>query len=145
VKASGFVKAGIVVFSAALAASCASTSSFHFRCDPLVNEGLLLTIDLVQINEAEVAPIRQAGDQWFYSDLRRQLEPRIRTLAVEGRCDTTVKLAPRKGYDTLAVISDYKSNGDSAGTLQFWQKKDWKGKTLQVRVGATTLSIQGGR
>lgn len=137
--------AGAAALLLALAAGCASSSSLHFRCDPEINEGLLLTVDLVQVNEAEIAQIRQAGDQWFYSDLRRQLEPRTRTVAVEGGCDTTVKLTPRKGYDTLAVVSDYKSSGSSSGNMQFHPKTAWKGKTLQVRVGGSTLSVQAGR
>jgi hypothetical protein len=130
---------------AALAVGCASSSTLRFRCEPQINEGLLLTVDLVQVNEAEIAQIRQAGDQWFYSDLRRQLEPRTRTVAVEGGCDTKVSLQPRKGYDTLAVISDYKSGGNAAGNMQFRPKEQWKGKMLDVRVGGAVLTIQGGR
>lgn len=128
-----------------LVAGCASPSTLKFRCDPQINDGLLLTVDLVMVNEAEVAQIRQTGDQWFYSDLRRQLEPRTRTVAVEGGCDTAVKLTPRKGYDTLAVISDYKSGSGSAGNMQFRQKPEWQGRTLQVKVQDAVLSIQGGR
>jgi len=126
-------------------AGCASSTSLHFRCDPAINEGLLLTVDLVEISEAEVAQVRQAGDQWFYSDLRRQLEPRTRTVAVAGGCDTTVKLPVRKGYDTLAVISDYKSGGAATGAMQFRPKSEWQGKELTVKVGGSVLTIQGGR
>jgi hypothetical protein len=137
---------GLAALFAALLglAGCASGTSLHFRCDPSINEGLLLTVDLVQVNEAEVAQIRQAGDQWFYSDLRRQLEPRTRTVAVQGGCDTTVQLTPRKGYDTLAVISDYKSSGAATGSMQFRQKKEWQGKDLAVKVGGSVLTVQGG-
>ncbi|HEV7517144.1 MAG TPA: hypothetical protein VGR07_12655 [Thermoanaerobaculia bacterium] len=124
---------------------CASSTSLHFRCDPAINEGLLLTVDLVEVSEAEVAQVRQAGDQWFYSDLRRQLEPRTRTVAVAGGCDTTVKLAVRKGYDTLAVISDYKSSGAATGSMLFRPKSEWQGKALTVKVGGTLLTIEGGR
>jgi hypothetical protein len=130
----------------ALAATgCTSSSTLRFRCEQQVNEGLLLTVDLVQVNEAEIVQIRQAGDQWFYSDLRRQLEPRTRTVAVEGGCDTKVDLVPRKGYDTLAVISDYKSGGSAAGNMQFRPKEQWKGKTLNVQVGHSVLTIRGDR
>jgi len=123
---------------------CASSTSLHFRCDPAINEGLLLTVDLVEVSEAEVAQVRQAGDQWFYSDLRRQLEPRTRTVAVAGGCDTTVQLPRRKGYDTLAVISDYKSSGASTGSMLFRPKSEWQGKSLTVKVGGSVLTIQGG-
>jgi hypothetical protein len=127
------------------AGGCASSSTLRFRCEPQINEALLLTIDLIQVNEAEIVQIRQTGDQWFYSELRRQLEPRTRTVAVEGGCDTKVSLTPRKGYDALAVISDYKSGGSSAGNMQFRSKEQWKGKTLDVKVGNSVLTIQGGR
>lgn len=140
---------GGLALLALLAAGCASSSNLHFRCEPAINDGLLLTTDVIQIQESEIAQIRQAGDQWFYSDLRRQLEPRTRTVAVEGGCDTSVQIAPRKGYDMLAVVSDYKSGGSSTGgstgNMQFLRKEEWKGKKLQVRVGASTLTIQGGR
>ena len=136
---------GVVILLAALAAGCASPSAFRFRCEPEINEGLLLTVDLVQVNDSEIAPIRQTGDEWFYSDLRRQLEPRTRTVAVQGGCDTTVKIAPQKGYDTLAIISDFKSGTGSAGNMQFRPKAQWKGKTLQVRVQGSLLTIQEGR
>jgi hypothetical protein len=129
----------------AVLAGCASSTSLRFRCDPEINEGLLLTVDLVQVNESEVPQIRQAGDQWFYSDLRRQLEPRTRTVAVQGGCDTTVKLESRKGYDTLAILSDFKSGSGSTSSVQFRQKAEWQGKSLQLRIQGSTLIIQEGR
>jgi len=136
---------GALVLLAALTAGCASPSAFRFRCDPEINESLLLTVDLVQVKDSEIPQIRETGDQWFYSDLRRQLEPRTRTVAVQGGCDTTVKLAPQKGYDTLAVISDFKSGTGSSGNMQFRPKAAWKGKKLQVRVQGSLLTLQEGR
>ncbi len=136
---------GALALLALLAAGCASPSTLSFRCDPDINDGLLLTIDLVQVNEAEAAQIRQSGDQWFYSELRRQLEPRTRTVAVEGGCNTSVKLTPVKGYDTLAVISDYKSAGNSSGNLVFREKAAWKGKKMEVQVQNAVLTIRGSR
>ena len=138
--------AGAALLAAAIGlAGCASPATLRFRCDPEINEGLLLTIDLVQVSEAEIAQIQQAGDQWFYSDLRRQLEPRTRTVAVQGGCDTAVKIPARKGYDTLAIISDFKSGSGSTSNVQFRQKPQWQGKGLQLRVQGSTLTIQEGR
>jgi hypothetical protein len=136
--------AALLAVLAALAAGCASSTSLHFRCDPQVNEGLLLTVDLIQIKESEIAQIRQAGDQWFYSELRRQLEPRTRTVAVQGGCDTTVQLPARKGYDTLAIISDFKSGSGAGGSMQFRAKKEWDGKKLLLRVQGNNLIVQEG-
>ncbi len=129
----------------AFLAGCAGPASLRFRCEPQINDGLLLTVDLIQVNDSEVPQIRQAGDQWFYSDLRRQLEPRTRTVAVQGGCDTTVKLPSRKGYNTLAVISDFKSGSGSTSSVQFRQKAEWEGKSLQLRIQGSTLTIQEGR
>ena len=122
-----------------------SSATLRFRCEPVINDGLLLTTDVITLEESEIAAVRETGDEWFYSELRRQLQPRTQTVAVQGGCDTAVEIAPRKGYDVLAVISDYKSTGSSTGNMQFLRKEEWKGKTLQVRVGASTLTIQGGR
>lgn len=129
----------------ALSMGCASPASLHFRCEPQINEGLLLTVDLIQVNDAEAPQIRQAGDQWFYSDLRRQLEPRTRTVAVQGGCDTTVQIAGRKGYDTLAIVADFKTGSGSGGTLQFRSKKEWDGKKLLLRVQGNTLIVTEGK
>lgn len=137
-------EAAALLLFAALAMGCASSSTLRFRCASAINDGLLLTTDVITIQDSEIAAIREQGDQWFYSDLRRQLEPRTQTVAVEGGCDTAVQIAPRKGYDVLAVISDYKAGGSSAGNMQFLRKEQWKGKTLQVQVGAGALTIQGG-
>jgi hypothetical protein len=136
---------GALALLALLAVGCASSSTLHFRCEPVINDELLLTTDVIVIQDSEIAAIRDTGDEWFYSELRRQLEPRTRTVAVEGGCDTAVQIAPRKGYDTLAVISDYKGAGSATGNMRFLRKEEWKGKKLQVKVGAGTLTIQGGR
>lgn len=126
-------------------AGCASPASLHFRCEPQINEGLLLTVDLIQVNDAEAPQVRAAGDQWFYSDLRRQLEPRTRTVAVQGGCDTTVQIPARKGYDTLAIVADFKSGSGAGGSLQFRSKKEWDGKKLLLRVQANQLIVQEGK
>jgi hypothetical protein len=127
-----------------LLAGCASPASLHFRCEPQINEGLLLTVDLIQVNDAEAPQVRAAGDQWFYSDLRRQLEPRTHTVAVQGGCDTTVSVPARKGYDTLVIVADFKSGGGS-GNLQFKSKKEWDGKKLLLRVQGNQLIVQEGK
>jgi hypothetical protein len=128
-----------------LLAGCASPASLHFRCEPQINEGLLLTVDLIQVNDAEAPQVRAAGDQWFYSDLRRQLEPRTRTVAVQGGCDTTVSIPARKGYDTLAIVADFKSGSGAGGTMQFRSKKEWDGKKLLLRVQGNQLIVQEGK
>lgn len=126
-----------------LLAGCSSTTQLHFACDPQVNGGLLLTIDLVEVNQAEAQQIRQVGDQWFYSDLRRQLGLRTRTIAVRGGCAESVDLQRQKGYDILAVISDYQfaTSDTSKGHMQFFSKDQWLGKKLVVDIHDTYLTV----
>ena len=121
---------------AAALAGCSSTTTVAFRCDAVVNEGLLLTIDLVQVNEGEAAQIRQEGARWFYSPLRQQLALRTRTLAVKGGCTQSVSLTPQKGYEILAIIADYRTAPSDRveGLMQFRTRKEWKGQSLEVLV-----------
>lgn len=121
-----------------------SSATLRFRCEPVINDGLLLTTDVITLEESEIAAVRETGDEWFYSELRRQLQPRTQTVAVQGGCDTAVEIDARKEHGVLALISDYRS-GSSTGNMQFLRKEEWQGKTLQVQVGAGALTIQGGR
>lgn len=130
-----------------LAAGCASQSNLNVICDPVVNDGLLLTVDLVQVNDMEAQQIQQLGEEWFYSDLRRQLAMRTRTVALEGNCKTTVTLSLHKDYDILAVIADYQfAPGDrSQSHMQFKNAKEWKKSTLDIKVHNAYLTVEKGR
>jgi len=135
---------GACLAALAVLSGCASSTSLAFRCDPKVNGGLLLTVDLIQVNEPEAQQIRQVGDQWFYSDLRRQLELRTRTIAVKGGCAETVVLPQIKRYDILAVVADYQfeSADRTKGHLQFFTKPEWKGKKLEIEVHDTYVTLR---
>ena len=127
---------------AALMTGCATSSTLRFDCERTINDGLLLTIDVVQITDQEEEEIRQVGDDWFYSDLRRQLGARTQTVGAEGGCRETVVLRPLKGYDRLAVIADYQFEGrQTRAQMEF---RDWEGTTLRVRVGNRHLTITRG-
>lgn len=139
------------------AIGCASSSTAHFVCDARVNDGLLLTIDLIEVADEEAQQIRQTGDDWFYSDLRRQLAGRTKTIAVKGGCDERIDLTvltakekvlrKKKGYGILAVIGDYQTRGGEriSGSMQFLDREQWKGKTTLVRVHDAYLTIEGSR
>lgn len=134
--------------AAALAgAACSTQSTVAFRCDPVVNEGLLLTIDVIQVNDAEAAQIRQEGARWFYSPIRQQLALRTRTLAVRGGCSEKLTLKPQKGYDILAIVADYRSAPTDRveGLMQFRTRKEWQGRNLEVSVRGAYLTIQEAR
>ena len=147
----------VLSLGAVLSIGCTSSSTAHFVCDGRVNDGLLLTIDLIEVAEEEAQQIRQTGDDWFYSDLRRQLAGRTKTIAVKGGCDQRVDLTAltsrekvlrkKKGYGILAIIGDYQTGGGDriAGGMQFLDRAQWKGKTVLVRVHDAYLTIEGGR
>ncbi len=123
---------------------CASQTVVRFLCDSRVNDGVLLTIDLIQVNESEAAQIRQAGGKWFYSPLRPQLAMRTKTIAVKGGCAETVELAKaQKGYDILAIVAEYQTapTDRGEGNMIFRTKKDWQGEKLLVSVRDTYLSV----
>jgi hypothetical protein len=120
--------------------ACSSTSRIEVRCDPSINEGLLLTVDLVQVSDEEARQIQQTGDQWFYSDLRRQLALRTKTIAVEGGCSQKVELTRHKHHDILAVIADYHGSTQ----MVFKGKKEWLGRTLDLGLHDTHLTIEEG-
>ncbi len=136
-----------VVALAGLAWGCSSQSSVAFRCDAVVNEGLLLTIDVIQVNDAEAAQIRQEGARWFYSPVRQQLALRTRTLAVKGGCAEKITLKPQKGYDILAIVADYRTAPTDRveGLMQFRTRKEWQGRDLEVAVRGAYLTVQEAR
>jgi hypothetical protein len=128
---------------------CSSISTLRFACDSQVNENILLTVDLAQVNDAEAGQIRQEGGRWFYSSLRKSLGNRIQTIAVKGGCAETVDLGKaRKGYDILVIIADYQAVNvqKPEGSMVFkTNKKDWQGKKLLVSVHGNYLSVDAER
>ncbi len=131
--------AGTLLVAALVTGCAASNATLRFECERQINDGLLLTVDIVQVTDREEEEIRQVGDDWFYSDLRRQLGARTQTVGAEGGCRETVVLRPLKGYDRLAVIADYQFEGrQTRAQMEF---RDWEGTTIRVRVGNRHLTI----
>ena len=46
------------------ALSCASSSTLHFRCDNPINGGLLLTVDIVRADDANLMPAAREFERW---------------------------------------------------------------------------------
>jgi hypothetical protein len=146
------VATGTILAAAAILlplTGCSSVSTMRFACDTQVNDNILLTIDLAQVNDTEAGQIRQEGGRWFYSSLRKSLGNRIQTVAVKGGCAQTVDLGKaRKGYDTLAIIADYQAVNvqKPEGSVVFLtNKKDWQGKSLLGAVHGNYLSVNEAR
>lgn len=135
---------GALAVAALVVSACSTRSTVAFRCDPVVNDGLLLTIDVIQVNDAEAAQIRQEGARWFYSPLRQQLALRTRTLAVKGGCAERITVTPQKGYDILAVVADFRTAPTDRveGLMQFRTRKEWQGRNLEVAVRGAYLTIR---
>ena len=136
---------GVALVLAFASQGCSSQATFRFACEPgtEINGGLLLTIDVVVVDDAEERQIRQLGDDWFYSDLRRALGSRKDTVGVEAGCRETVVVPHIKGYERLAVIADYQYEGRGQGKsqMEFYGKDAWQGKTLRVRIFDRYLTI----
>lgn len=136
---------GLSLLLLVISQGCSSQATFKFACEPgaEINGGLLLTIDVVVIDDSEERQIRQLGDDWFYSDLRRALGSRKDTVGVEAGCRETVIVPHIKGFDRVAVIADYQYEGRGRGKAQmeFYGKDAWQGKQLRVRVFDRYLTI----
>lgn len=133
-----------------LASQGCSSSMAVFRCEPGVeiNDGLELSIDLLVVSDGEEQQIRQLGDDWFYSDLRRSLGSRRTTVSVASNCSDKSVVVPKvKDFQRLAIIADYKFEGQGRAKTQmyFYGKDYWQGKTLRVRVFDRNLNISQGR
>jgi hypothetical protein len=137
--------------------ACSSTSQALFRCDSQINDGLLLAIDLIEVDDQEVKQIQEAGQDWFTSPVRDQLRNRIKTISVPGGCEETVELQSlsrsekylkkKKGYGTLAVVAEFQTiSGDSSRpNMLFKSSKEWKGKTTVFGVHQDYISTEGTR
>ena len=145
---------GLAVVFAVSNWACSSTSQAQFRCDTQINDGLLLAIDLVQVNDEEVKQIQAAGEDWFTSPVRDQLRNRTKTISVPGGCSENVELESltttekylkkKKGYGTLAVIAEYQTiSGDSSKpNIVFRSRQQWKGKKTLFHVHEDYLSVE---
>ena len=136
---------------------CASSSLVQLACqDPVVNEGLVLTVDLVLVGELDARDIQRMGaEEWFYSDQRRALEDYKTSVSVETArgapsrgCNRTVTLPTLKGREKkelnrLAVIADYKSGGGSGGgSVEILRQDQWSGRTVQVSLFEGHLRVR---
>jgi len=156
----GFANAIVMCLLLALALTnwaCSSTSQALFQCDSHINDGLLLAIDLIEVDDEEVKQIQDAGKDWFTSPVRDQLRNRTKTISVPGGCQETVELQSlsssekylkkKKGYGTLAVIAEFQtSSGDSSKPHMIFRPRDqWKGKTVVLRIHEDYIAIEGAR
>lgn len=119
-------------------------ATLFLKCAARINEGLVVTVDLVQTSEQEAQQIRQLGSEWFYSELRKQVASRSQTIAVTGGCNEAIRVMGRRGYEVLAILADYRSQGGSIpeATMHFREWGEWRGKKLVVSLNEGDLKVE---
>lgn len=132
--------------AALLVAGCGSSNAtVSFRCEPEINGGTLLTVDVVRATESEVERIRALGEKWFYDPLRESLRDRTRTATFmqnEGKCDKELTVPAGKDDKFLVVVADYRfQSADPGRYLVVLRKDQWKGRTIKVQVRDREFSI----
>lgn len=132
---------GLLLFSVA----CSHVAAVRFEAEPRINDGLVLTIDVVRASEEEAQRIRQAGAKWFYSPLREELALRRQTVALEGGQTREVEIRPEKKNLVLVVVADFRSesSGELDTDVRLFPPEKWVGRKLLVRVGNRTLVVHG--
>ncbi len=142
--AAGRVVAALGMAAAcALAGGCSSTATISVTCDPVVNDGNALAIDIIQVSESEILQISQAGNSWFASPMRQALRSRTKTVTVQGGCRDRVTLEWNKRYPNLAIIPEYVAGADAtASQMQIKGKDEWKGKKLEIQVHDRFLIVE---
>lgn len=131
--------------SLVLVTGCSSLSTVDFRCDPQVNGGLALTIDVVRATEAETQQIRSLGEKWFYDRMREGLRDRLETVTftVDGSKERTVQI-PKVGKDDkyLCVVADYKfQNPDPTKHVVVLPREKWLGQKVKIAVRDRELVV----
>jgi hypothetical protein len=137
---SAFALASLVLLNA-----CSSLSSVDFRCDPQVNGGLALTIDVVRATEAETQQIRSLGEKWFYDRMREGLRDRLETVTftADGSKERTVTVS-KVGKDDkyLCVVADYKfQNPDPTKHVVVLPREKWLGQKVKIAVRDRELVV----
>lgn len=137
---------GLAMVGLAVAVGCSSgTAKVAFSCGAKINNGTLLTVDVVRATESEVEKIRPLGEQWFYSPLRESLRGRTQTATFsqeERPCEKTVAVSAGKEGKFLVIVADYSSPAADPGRYFVVLGPDrWRGRTLQVKVGDQDLSV----
>ncbi len=140
--------APLLVLTTLLGTGCSSIGTVQFRCDPQINGGLLLTVDVVRADETQTQQIRQLGEKWFYDPMRESLRDRISTVTfpVEGSalCERVVEIpVPKeKLVKYLVIIADYKyQNPDPTKQLVVLPREKWAGQKVKIGVHDKDLSV----
>lgn len=100
-----------IMLAGMLFSGCATDRSITFACDPQINQGQLLPVDIIYVTRYQTPReiIAIGPDQWFNSSERMQWETR-QTLGLRGSETKTVHLNQRwlKGAKLLIIFADFK-------------------------------------
>lgn len=100
-----------IMLAGMLFSGCATGRSITFTCDPQINQGQLLPVDIIYVARYQTPRevIAIGPDQWFNSEERMQWETR-QTLDLKGAETKTIQLNQRwlKDAKLLIIFADFK-------------------------------------
>ena len=85
--------------------------TLQLKADESINNGILLPIDVVAVEESKAASILSISpDEWFGSDQRERLPPEeIQKLAIKDGGVRTVTVKVHKEAGKIIIYADYES------------------------------------
>jgi hypothetical protein len=142
-----YLALGLLVGTSLLLPACsAAVAKIDFRCNSgRINDGNLLTVDVVRATEADVREIQQLGEKWFYEAKRMSMGEKVKTVAFpspDGTCDRLIQVPAAKGEKYLVIIADYKfQTADASQYVKVFPAEKWAGRTVRISVQERELVI----
>ncbi|MCG3195282.1 MAG: hypothetical protein DIJKHBIC_04559 [Thermoanaerobaculia bacterium] len=136
-----------VLAGAILLPACSTpVAKIDFRCNSSrINDGNLLTVDVVRATEGDVREIQQLGEKWFYEAKRMSMGEKVKTVAFpapDGTCDRMIEVPAAKGEKFLVVIADYKfQTADASQYVKVLPAEKWAGRKIRISIQERELII----
>ncbi|MFH1097765.1 MAG: hypothetical protein ABH886_06015 [Candidatus Desantisbacteria bacterium] len=125
-------------------AGCVTQITLVFRCDNVINEGLLLPVDVILVTQEEEKAILQIGpNAWFESEYRNNLakEQIVKLALVSGETkEIPIDVSQQKGV--AIIFADYTNlTGQDTKQLVIHSPQLRGYATKYIRVGEKGLGI----
>jgi hypothetical protein len=137
------------LLAAAAGAACAARAArLRFDCARGLNDGLLLTVDVVRATGPQAERVQRLRERWFYDEARRQMGERVRTLtfSADDPCGCREQAVEvRAGADDrfLVVIGDFRRGNPADGRgLVVLPRNEWAGRALLVSLRGGELRVR---
>lgn len=91
-----------------------STMIISIEADKDINDGILLPVDIISVNESFAGKVSDIGPQdWFGHYYREKLSPdELNTLAIAGGQNRRVKVKIHSGVERIIVYTDFENIDD---------------------------------